>query len=272
MTSLIAWLGVDARGPSSLYLASDSRFSWPNHAKWDFGRKVFTSTVSADVFAFCGAVDFPAFVLGRVTAQANAEPLLRDADAARRHDEFVSMVRGSFVDFPSGERRAFSILHGARSGEGMSVQFRLWHTNWTPSADWTDLEIPIPTESELLVALGSGNGVVSNHDFHWRKSQVGRTSRAVFGAFCDALLSRADPFTGGAPQLVGLYRTGDGHPFGVVFRGEPFANGAPMLHPQDRSTLEWRNEQFERCGSETLLLLDGAQRQPRPSDLRSPAG
>ena len=57
MTTLISWVGIDQRRPTSLYLASDSRISWGSqHHRWDVGRKLFSCKVSADIFGYCGDV------------------------------------------------------------------------------------------------------------------------------------------------------------------------------------------------------------------------
>lgn len=43
MTMLVSWIGVDTHGPSSVYIAADSRISWTQEHKFDFGKKVFAS-------------------------------------------------------------------------------------------------------------------------------------------------------------------------------------------------------------------------------------
>ena len=59
MTSLLAWVGVDSRHLSSIYLASDSRISWGDVANWDFGRKLFASTKYPEIIGYVGDVLFP---------------------------------------------------------------------------------------------------------------------------------------------------------------------------------------------------------------------
>ena len=77
MTSFIAWAGIDSRAVSSVYFASDSRLSVPllyNPATgkiekrwyWDYGRKLFASNISPDIFAYVGDVLFPSQVLGQM--------------------------------------------------------------------------------------------------------------------------------------------------------------------------------------------------------------
>ena len=66
MTSLISWIGVDSRAPSSIYLASDSRITWGNKGTWDNARKVFGSTNYPELLGYCGDVLFPSQALGQL--------------------------------------------------------------------------------------------------------------------------------------------------------------------------------------------------------------
>jgi hypothetical protein len=94
----------------------------------------------------------------------------------------------------------------------------LWHTRWSSKSGWSDAPMVLEDVSALTIALGSGELVVANHQTAAR-SELGTFSRAVFIGFCDALVSGQDPFSGGAPQLVGLYRHGAGMHFGIFLRG-----------------------------------------------------
>lgn len=49
MTLLSSWLGVDSRHPSSIYILSDSRISWGDKTKFDYGKKVFGCKNSPDI-------------------------------------------------------------------------------------------------------------------------------------------------------------------------------------------------------------------------------
>lgn len=60
MTSLGVALAIDARGPSAMYIITDSRISWPNGGHWDAGQKTFVSACSPDIFGFCGDAFFSA--------------------------------------------------------------------------------------------------------------------------------------------------------------------------------------------------------------------
>jgi len=269
MTSLVAWAGVDSRGPASIYLVSDSRISWGTVDSWDFGRKLFASVSHPDVFGYCGDVLFPSQLLGQFTQLADAGAYFSPAAPSQeRHAALFHAATASFAGVPVDQQRAFTILHCGRDGVGLPSRFRVWQLDWMQGSGWSDRELPVPTESVLLCAVGSGERNVVTHDASWRRSSVGRTSRAVFSAFCDALRSGADPYSGGAPQLVGLYRQGAGAVFGVLFDGLRFLLGLQVPAAPHLEIVQWRNELFERCDPISMQLLPGAQRQPRPPELR----
>jgi hypothetical protein len=265
MTSLIAWQGVDSRGPASFYLASDSRISWNSSAKWDRGRKVFATRASPDLFGYCGDVLFPSLFLGQFTALSDTGSLFPpNAGPGERHAAFLASATSTFLQMPEAQQRAFTLLHCGRLGSGMSSSYHLWRIDWTPSAGLVDRPIQLPGHSAVVCALGSGERVVIEHNRRWQKTEVGRTSRAVFSAFCDALRSGDDPYSGGAPQLVGLYRQGEGEVFGVISGRQRHLLGLPLESSMTLDAVEWRNELFERCDPNTLTRLEGAQRHPRP--------
>ena len=267
MTSLIAWLGVDSRGPASFYLASDSRISWAPGVHWDLGRKLFTCWHSPDLFGYCGDVLFPSLVLSQVSQRLDlTSKAISSAEA--RHRVVVSTAEASLGKYPTGQRRGFTILHCARASSGMTSVFHLWRTDWNMSTGWSDQGIELPTQSVLVLAVGSGESTVASYHAQWRHSEAGRTSRSVFSAFCDSLKRGTDAFSGGAPQLVGLYRTGVGESFGIIYRGDRHLLGLPV-GPTEATVvdIEWRNELFERCDGSTMERLTGAQRHARPKHL-----
>jgi len=118
----------------------------------------------------------------------------------------------------------------------------------------------LPIMSGLLLATGSGETTLKKFYEKWNNSEIGNTSRNVFGAFCDALKSGGDPRSGGAPQLVGLYREGTAKSFGIIFNNERYLFGLPVNSDAEWEKVEWRNELFERCNAESRTILEGAQR------------
>lgn len=128
ITTLIAWVACDQRGPSALYFASDSRITWGSRARrWDVGQKLFACKQSPDIFGYVGEVLFPSLVLSQITDAADHGLMIGGVeDVAARHAAFVQAIKLSFANrynAPSGD---FQILHATRASSGMSASFRIW--------------------------------------------------------------------------------------------------------------------------------------------------
>jgi hypothetical protein len=259
LTSFVAWVGLDSRGQASLHFASDSRITWGGIQPWDHGRKVFGSPLRPYAFGFVGYAFFPLNVLPSVIdiLDANVGSQL-EADYL-----FVDQrLRRAFDTLPSSERRPTTILFGAREGEGIGCRFRVWQIDAGPS--WCTRELPAPETSAEVVVLGSGKDAVTNDLDTWERSSQGGTSRSIFSAFCDSLARRADPQTGGPPQLISIYRTGPTRPVGVCFQGRSYLAAVEQDYETPASSItEWRNTLFERC-DQGGSRLPGAQPHGRP--------
>jgi hypothetical protein len=267
MTTFMAWVAVDDRLPSAIYLASDSRITWgTQRIRWDSGRKLFACAKHPDLFGYVGDVVFPSLVLGQIVEAAD-RGLLFDVGAGpnKKHVAFVQAVKNSFTARQSAPTLDFSIVHITGSLEA-AITFHAWELSYNASAStWTDSPpIPMPQKkSELLLPLGSGAKPLKARYNHVKSRLQGDTSRAVFWAFCDALAAGDDPLTGGAPQLVGLYSNLKAKSFGIVFQGRRYFLGMPLPGSPEDSEIEWRDEKFQRINGATLELIDGAQRHGR---------
>jgi hypothetical protein len=263
MTALIAWVGVDSRGPASIYLASDSRISWDKGEKWDHGRKLFASQTKPLMMGYYGQAFFPTQVLGQLIDLVDADILTMPDDSSRtRFDRLIPVVKSSFEEHP--KKDLFVIIFCTREGERMDATFHINRLSWNKDTGWEVDLIEIPTQSCLVISLGSGADSVSNWSAKWNKSEAGGTSRAVFGAFCDSLSSGEDEGVGGPPQLVGLYRIGPAKHFGIIENKKRFVLGLPITTTGNLQSIEWRNSLFERCDPETMTPLEWAQRHARP--------
>jgi len=275
MTAFAALIGVDQRGPASLYLASDSRVSWADSdfRTWDYGRKVFASGRYPDVVGYVGDVLFASLALGQIVAQLDAGVLVQDdAEPNERFDAIGRALRTSFGGLPQQEQRSFWVVYGGRAGEGMSCSFTLAVLVRSGSG-WQERRIDMPQCSSHVLLLGSGATEIDRWDSWWRSSTQGRTTRAAFSAFCDAVSDEGDRHTGGAPQLVGVYRVGAARPFGVLWKGVPHLFGLPVAPGSagSHTNVEWRNSLFERVARDGSLL-PGAQRHHAPKGLGGARG
>lgn len=268
MTSLIAWIGVDSRGPASIYLASDSRVSWDSGEKWDFGRKVFASSRYPDVLGYYGDVLFTSQVLGQVISLIDSQSLFEvDSTPESKFEAICSMVKQAHTKYPQKILRTFSIVHCSRNGNGMSAKFMLFELSWKPNKGWHYDVKPMPRKSDIIASYGSGTASILESVKRWKQSEVGGTSRSIFSAFCDSLTSGVDPATGGSAQLVGIYRQGAARTFGIVWRKRRYLHGLCVDGSKYLGGVEWFNELFERCDWKTADRLKDAQPQPRPTGI-----
>ena len=259
MTSVAVWAGVDTRGVASLYIASDSRITWGDSHRWDQGRKVFACGSKPHIFGYWGDVLFPALALPVLVDRID-RGLLASKNQGW-HAEVGQAIRRLWLDYPVQERRDLGFIHGFRTGDGMKCLFSLAITTYEQCSDsWETRQIPMPSDSALLKVAGSGaRAVQKSHDL-WQTSHAAGTSRAVFSAFCESVTGQDDPYTGGAPQLAGLYRIGPGRLFGIVHANQRYFAGAALTGSEDPEGVEWRNYLFERVDGTTKQRLQSAQR------------
>jgi hypothetical protein len=262
VTSIVAWAGVDSRAVSSIYLASDSRITWPGGQVWDRGRKTFAALNRPNIFAYWGDVLFPALAIPVVMQQLEAGMI--HTKFARPHGATAKAIRRLWIDYPHKERRNMGILMASRAGEGWGSTFSLSTLTFDArTSEWKLTPITMPSGSARLRIAGSGTKQIEKASLLWAASPERRTSRAVFGAFCDALHAGGDDKSGGPPQLVGLHRAGPAKTFGIVYQRNRYLAGAKIQKGDASNEIEWFNELFERVDGRTKLLLPGAKRHRR---------
>jgi hypothetical protein len=273
MTSIICWVGVDSRAPASLNIAADSRITWGNASAWDQGRKVFACLTQPHIFGYFGDVLFPALAIPTVTELIDRNLLPIPSNPNGWHLLVRHVVEGLFESYPEDASHPFGIIHGLRSNDGMASQFSVAVLSWSPtkegekhrnSTGWLLETHAVPSKSSILCQMGTGSTAISQAGLEWARSPHGSTSRAVFSSLCDALQSHADPMSGGSPQLVSLYRKRAGVVSGVIHHGDRFLVGRRVLPREHLSSVEWRNELFERCDPHTRRRLPHAAKHGRP--------
>lgn len=265
MTSLVVWAAVDTHGPTSLYVCGDSRISWPNCEGWNNGRKVFASRSAGDIFAYCGEVVFPSLFLGQVVDLIDADLIGEARDPVAWSDKIWHLASEAFSTYPIEQRNQFTVIHCFRIGTNMSARFFAFEYSWN-RVDWVRSKLTIPTErSGIVTALGSGASALTKWHKIWSMTKQGRTSRAVFGAFCDSLTAQDDQRSGGPPQLVAVHRSAPAKTYGIIWKGNRYLVGLPVSGTAKYGGIDWRNALFERCDGETMAVLPNAQqhRQPR---------
>ncbi len=260
MSLLITWLGVDSRGPASIYIASDSRITWEKGNKWDYGRKVFGFNKSPDILGYCGDVLFPTLVLPQIIEIADKGLLFSKKATCKEKFEIIKeRIITLFKDYPKNILRSpISIVHASRDDKDFFCHI----IEWDKESGWKGKKANFYDHSNKLFVLGSGKSEFLNKFKAYCDSCNKKTSRAVFQCFCDTLFSIKDNYCGGLPQLMGLYRIGDSRCFGIVKGRKRFVSGIEVKKSSNLNLLDWRNERFERCDGKTGKIVQGAQKQP----------
>lgn len=188
-----------------------------------------------------------------------------DATAEARHAAFVRTIQSSFENRHNAPDYDFQILHAARVAAGLTATFRVWRLAYSAvTHSWGDEEIQLPSDrSGLVIALGSGASSVETHDERLVATSQGRTSRATYWAFCDALKSKADPLSGGATATSRNVSYSGPQGFGLLYDGRRYFQGLPLHDAIRFDGIEWRDEYFQRIDGETLQVITGAQRHGR---------
>jgi hypothetical protein len=227
---------------------------------------VFASRSAPDLLGYVGQVLFPSQALPQIIDLIDTELLFAQrANPEVKCRAIFQTIRNQFQAYPVDRNHSFTIIYCTRHGLGLQSSFHIYSLSWTGS-DWHQEGFDVPSQSAVVRAWGTGGRVVEKLDERWAKAQGKRTSRNIFGAFCNALEGKEDGFTGGAPQLVGLYRKGAGQAFGVIFKGLRYLGGVRLLESTP-GLVEWRNELFERCDGLTGARLKDAQPHSRPRGL-----
>lgn len=271
MTTLASWAGVDSRGVASLYIVSDSRFTnaATGRVQTNEGQKIYTCAIEPHLFGFCGGVYFPAKAASSLVRKIDQGTFFGTTDnlAVRQEkvEDFLRNELNRIRKTPEGKFvTPFKLIHGSRSDSGLRARFGLWLIEWLAQDDWRARSIDMPENSRLLYEDGSGADALLVEHTNWQSSDVAKTSRAVFSAFCDALLVRKDPFSGGAPQLAGVFRKFGAKSFGIVYEKNRYYKGQSIGSRPLPANVDWFNEGFERADPLTMRRLQTPQRQPRP--------
>ncbi len=265
MTLVISWIGVDQKktGPSiaSIYIASDSRYTWEKLGKFDYGTKVFGCATKPEIFGFCGDVLFPSVVLHQLIPQIDNGLLFGEVDDGQQKSlKIFNYISTSLKSYPPQFLgKTFTILHATRTNK----MFQLYTIKYLNGQLESNL-VPLPNYSTNVFSDGSGK---AEFDVNWKSWEDNRhnnyrTSRGVYHCLDKTLREIKDFQTGGLPQVVGLYREGNCKLFGVINNLKKYIFGKESSEDIASNRIEWRNENFERIDPIALKLIEGAQRQP----------
>lgn len=271
MTLLVSWIGIDTHGTSSIYIASDSRITWENSAKFDLGRKVFAFSKWPDILGYCGDVLFPSIVLNQIVELADSGLLFSPNDSCeQKFEAIIKKMNDLFSAYPAlqvgFEKNSLQVIHASRAPNDNKKYF-CRSIRWSQKQRrWLAEEISMPQVSDVLLVSGSGKKEFDENYVRYQLGPNRDTSRNVFHCFCDTLNHIKDPTVGGAPQIVGVYRKpgSSAISIGVIYKQSRFFLGAKIDNLHSFENIVWRNENFEQCDGKTMKKLDKAQPQPDP--------
>ncbi|MBA5630333.1 hypothetical protein [Moheibacter lacus] len=267
MTLIVSWIGVDQKKNgnqiASLYIASDSRFSWGKNGKYDYGVKVFGCINSPEIFGFSGDVLLPSNIINQLITQIDYGIFFNDTDTkeikSQRIYKFISEAINLYPKFALNQN--FNIIYGTR----ISHEFKLFKYLYDyKSEEFTYEEIELPLISTKVYSGGSGAEEFNKNFENLERESHNeyRTSRGVYQCLIKTLNNMKDIYSGGTPQIVGLYRIKNSILFGSVINEKLYLYGREYLQKVNVENIEWRNENFERTNPKTGKILDGAQKQP----------
>lgn len=264
MTTIASELSIDARGPCALYIVSDSRITWGKHEnRWDSGQKTFASSKTPDIFGYCGSAFFPTQILNQVTRQIEAGILFNsNANARERHGRWLTTVQSSLNNSHGAVIEDFTLLHGSRNGDGMKCEFLLWKSTWSQKKGiWVDEEIKLSSQySQFLAVSGTGRKTLEARISSLSKEKDATTSRLAFQTLFSSIDAGDDKLSGGAPQMVGIYRVKPAQHFGMIWKNRRYFCGSELVAGSSYKNIEWRNEKFERADGRSKARLRGAQK------------
>jgi hypothetical protein len=255
MSLVVAWIAVHAQG-ASLYFASDSRISWGSKNHWDHAQKVFASPTTNELLGYAGDVLFPTQTLSQICQIAQNGVLFSIEESPdKRVDRYCEIMRSALESYPKDQlAEPFDILYACH----YEKSFWLFRISSTTKHDLFKTSVNIERKSAPIEVLGSGA-----EDFWSEYKKQAATSYGIFHALANVIDLELDPKVGGIPQVVSLYSDGRTNTYGLSYFGQPALLGFDLNAPGCPSTIEWRNENFERWNFAAKTLQEGAQRQPR---------
>ncbi len=284
MTMLASWVGVDTHGTASAYIVSDSRISWNNNSNFDHGKKVFASKNYPEIFGYAGDVLFPSIVLQQIIEMIDADILFERHNYCHEKNKIIfDKLSYELNKYPiDNSTKNFEILHISRDtivksshefmqeSQGKIIDANLKYPHYYAfllsfnNGKWRREEIKVPAKSEVLCILGSGKSEFIKNYSRYQDGLNKDTSRNVYHCFIDTLINIQDPFCGGAPQLVGIYRKPGvyGKYFGVIYNGKRYFAGSEVPNNSNYNNVGWRNENFEICDGRDKKIVEGAEVQP----------
>lgn len=270
MTTLISWKANDNHGISSVYLASDSRFSWGSRINWDYGQKIFGSKKYPEIIGYCGDVLFAINVISTLIYLIDNQIIYgNDITSDEKNSIIFEFIKEKFHLFPKSMDT--TIVHVIKDNKKNFAYYEIKY--FSNGNSWNNNKIKLNDTTEIIGVYGSGRNYYEQRIDYYRieKNELIGTSRFFFMVLCEVLSEGLDKYSGGAPQISGLYRgKNNSIDFGTVWNNKRYLYGLEINNDLNISHMEWRNEKFERYDPKLLKMIEGAQQQPWPNGMKKP--
>jgi hypothetical protein len=273
LTSFLAWLAADKSRKNGLYFASDSRVTFEGGSFHDNCVKLFCPLKSPEIFGMLGRdISFPKTTLPTICTQIDEGQIPPGSAMSMygRIDWVLDKLKAMKDLQPDSDD--FTIFHGSRNAYGDQSNFALTRHQFVNKSDiWLREDYDLDCgQSQAIVFDGSGHKVVSTAVTPLT-IEIGSVSRIHFQGFCNALKHPCpDPFSGGAPQLLGLGSSGVGRHYGVQTTAGTFFQSLPATFNSVPEGTQWRDEAFQPVGPSGLQmknrrrkLIKGKKRPPK---------
>lgn len=272
MTTLISWKGNDSRGIASIYLASDSRFSWRfswRNIHWDYGQKVFGCTNFPEIIGYCGDVLLAINIISSLIELIDNEIIYKNTISSDDKNSIVfEFIKEKFSLFPKNSDT--TIVHIIKDSSNEFSYYEIKYNNKNNSWNNIKKNNVMKKESDLIEVYGSGETFYKGNIVANYSNDLYKTSRFYYMVFCNTLNEAKDNLTGGAPQIIGLYRgINKSIKIGTIWNNERFLYGMKIKSNFNINELEWRNINFERYKANENDLIKGAKKQPMPKNMKN---
>lgn len=180
---MASWIACDPHGISSAYIVSDSKITWDKTNYYDYGKKVFASSLYPELFGYSGDVLFPSIVLSQILELIDSGVLLTKKMSCREKNSLVfEKICESLSKYPDilGDNPV-NIMHISRDTEFSSYpSFHQYILRWSKKAGFRQEEPFLPAESALTHIMGSGKTEFCSNYERYQKGPNSNTSRNVF--------------------------------------------------------------------------------------------
>jgi hypothetical protein len=270
MTTLISWKANDSSGIASVYLASDSRFSWNSVKRWDYGQKIYGSRNFPEIVGYCGDVLFATSIINSLIFLIDKEIIYSNVLPSDEKNVIVfDYIKQKFDMFP--DAMDTTIIHVIKD---LNKKFSYYEIKYLAQKhSWVNRKVDLEQncETRTIGVYGSGASHFTTKLNNYSKNDLNGTSRFCYMVFCDTLIEGKDKNTGGAPQLIGLYKGRNySIDIGTIWNEKRYLYGMEVENEFYVENIEWRNQNFERYEAKTIKIINGAQRQPRPIEMKKP--